>query len=132
MKNEQAQKNDSGYYSDTNTPTTSSGSLSPESILNGSVEHLEPYKENQKRQTEATLEDQSPKQRLIRVDKKFIHEDSDSMSSEEDNEKTTILMLLPQNIKPCVEAQKFAESYREKLYAQPASDRNMQPTFLIR
>ncbi|WP_353277790.1 hypothetical protein [Wolbachia endosymbiont (group A) of Agelastica alni] len=165
LKNEQAQKNDSGYYSDTNTPTTFSGSLSPESILNGSVEHLEPYKENQKRQTETTLEDQSQKQRLIRVDKKFIHEDSDSMSSEDDslfeedttnsmssvgnpktaastenttqvqkldafdNEKTTGFMLLPQNIVPCEKAQKFAESYREKLGAQPASDPNIQPTF---
>ncbi|WP_174515609.1 hypothetical protein [Wolbachia endosymbiont of Cardiocondyla obscurior] len=113
LKNEQAQKNDSGY------------------------EYLELHKENQERQTEATREGQNQKRKLISPDLGIssMFSEDDSLSSEDDSlfeEDTTGFMLLPQNIVPCAGARKFAESCREKLGAQPASDPNMQPTFRSR
>lgn len=68
-ENVKGRKNDSGFCSGINTLTTLKGSLPTGPTLDGAVKRLESYKKNQEMQTEATLEGQSQKRRLIRVDK---------------------------------------------------------------
>lgn len=63
LENIKEQKNDSGYYSRTDTPTTFLDSISPRSTLNKAKECLTSYKEDQ--EIEYGLEVQRPKKLII-------------------------------------------------------------------
>ncbi|MGL9718674.1 MAG: hypothetical protein ACR5K9_08590 [Wolbachia sp.] len=121
LSSTQTQKNDSCYSSGASTPTTSQGSLSIESTVNGAARRLGSYNENQERQTTATPEGQRTK-RLIHDDglgSKEVSDEEDSATAIEHKDttdsvfsnskkritdKSTLLLnfMLNPEMKPCV------------------------------